>query len=143
MARFNAEFWEIPTQFAYLDNISSDRALWFETEEDRERRHALQEFFRSVLPFVNEIIDARLTARQREILRLYYFCNKTQEDIAAMLNLTQSTVSRHLFGTVRNGKKVGGAIPKLKKAIELRDNIPIHSALATLRSRFDDASYAA
>jgi len=50
MARFNAEFWEIPTQSAYLDNISSERALWFETEEDRERRYALQEFFRSVLP---------------------------------------------------------------------------------------------
>jgi predicted DNA-binding protein YlxM (UPF0122 family) len=143
MARFNAEFWEIPTQSAYLDNISSERALWFETEEDRERRYALQEFFRSVLPFVNDIIDAKLTARQREILRLYYFCSKTQEDIAEMLNLTQSTVSRHLFGTVRNGKKVGGAIPKLKKAIELRDNVPIHSALATLRTRFDRSSFAA
>ncbi len=143
MARFNAEFWEIPTQSAYLDNIPSERALWFETDEDRERRYALHDFFRSVLPFVKDIIDAKLTARQREVLRLYYFCNKTQEDIAAMLNLSQSTVSRHLFGTVRNGKKVGGALPKLRRAIEERDHVPIHSALAQLRTRFDEATVAA
>ena len=143
MARFNAEFWEIPTQSAYLDNIPAERALWFETEEDRERRYALQDFFRSVLPVVKDLIDAQLTARQREVLRLYYFCNKTQEDIAEMLHLSQSTVSRHLFGTVRNGKKVGGAIPKLQKAIDRREHAPIHSALATLRVRFQEASFAA
>lgn len=139
MATFNPEFWEIPTQSAYLESVSSERALWFETDEDRERRYALKDFFQSVLPVVVDLMDQQLTARQREILHLYYFCDKTQEDIAAMLELSQSTVSRHLFGTVRNGKKVGGAIPKLQKAVEKRDTGAISGALETLHTRFDQA----
>ncbi len=139
MARFNPEFWEIPTQSAFLESVSQERAMWYETEEGRDRRHALQDFFQSVLPVVVDLMDQQLTARQREILHLYYFCDKTQEDIAEMLTLTQSTVSRHLFGTVRNGKKVGGAIPKLQKAVEKRDTGEIQGALNTLRTRFDQA----
>ena len=139
MARFNPDFWEIPTQSAYLESIPSERALWYETEEHRERRYALQDFFKSVLPVVVDLMGNQLTPRQREVLHLYYFCDKTQEDIAAMLDLTQSTVSRHLFGTVRNGKKIGGAIPKLQKAVEKRDTGYIRDALKTLRSRFDQA----
>lgn len=143
MARFNAAFWEIPTQRGYLESLPAERGLWYETSVDRERRYALQDFFSSVLPTVIELVDEQLTPRQREILRLYYLCDKTQEDIAAMLNLSQSTVSRHLFGTVRNGKKVGGAIPKLQKAVERREYAPIHNALAELRSRFDRTASAA
>jgi len=139
MASFNPEFWEIPTQSAYLESVSSERALWYETDEDRERRYAMKDFFQSVLPIVVDLMDDQLTPRQREILHLYYFCDKTQEDIAEMLALTQSTVSRHLFGTVRNGKKVGGAIPKLQKAVEKRDTGEIQGALNVLRSKFDEA----
>jgi len=139
MAKFNPDFWEIPTQSAYLESVPSERALWYETEEHRERRYALQDFFQSVLPVVVDLMGNQLTARQREILHLHYFCDKTQEDIAAMLGVTQSTVSRHLFGTVRNGKKVGGAIPKLQKAVEKRDTGPIRDALQALHTRFDQA----
>ena len=45
MATFNPEFWEIPTQSKYLESYPSERALWYETEEHRERRYALQDFF--------------------------------------------------------------------------------------------------
>jgi hypothetical protein len=54
--------------------------------------------------------------------------------------LSQSTVSRHLFGTVRNGKKVGGAIPKLQKVVDRVRLEPIENALATLKERFSDAA---
>ena len=140
MARFNPEFWEIPTQSTYLEGVANERALWYETEVDRERRHAMQEFFQSVMPTVKEVIDRQLTSRQREVLRLYFFKHKTQEDIAAMLNLSQSTVSRHLFGTVRNGKKIGGAIPKLKKAIERSPSAPVTHALGQLQQRFAETA---
>jgi RNA polymerase sigma factor (sigma-70 family) len=143
MARFNVDFWEIPTTSAYLESVPAERALWFETEEDRERRYALQEFFQSMLPVVRDLIDAQLTARQRQVLTLYYFDNKTQEDIAAILGLTQSTVSRHLFGTARNGKKVGGAVAKLQRAMEKNPRPEVNTALETLRARFDTASTAA
>lgn len=140
MAQFNADFWEIPAGTAYLENIPAERGLWFETEEDRERRYAMKEFFASVLPAVSGLIEEELTARQKEVLTLYFFDGKTQEDIADILKLSQSTVSRHLFGTVRNGKKVGGAIPKLQKVVDRVQLEPINNALATLKSRFSNAA---
>ncbi len=140
MAQFNADFWEIPTQTEFLENLPSERALWYETDEDRERRWALQEFFQAVLPAVEELVRANLTKRQQQILRMYYFESMTQEDIAAALDLTQSTVSRHLFGTTRNGKKVGGAIPKLRKVVDQCGDASIAAALGSLRTRFSRAA---
>lgn len=136
MSQFNPDFWEIATDSEFIEGVASENALWFETEDDRERRYALQDFFRGVLPAVQDIIQVRLTDRQRQIINLYFFQNKTQEDIAEILDLTQSTVSRHLFGTVRNGKRVGGAIPKLRKAVEEECNAAIDTALQQLQERF-------
>jgi len=139
MPRFNADFWEIAAGSEYFENVPVQKALWFETEEDRRRRHALCEFYQRVLPAVSELIDEALTERQKEILRLYYFEDKTQEDIARTLDLSQSTVSRHLFGTLRNGRRVGGAISKLRKVIERRPHAVIDHALADLQSDFAQA----
>ncbi|MBI1319165.1 MAG: sigma-70 family RNA polymerase sigma factor [Candidatus Hydrogenedens sp.] len=139
MTQYNPDFWEIPTEIATLDRISADKALWFEDEVDRERRYAMREFFEGVASAVNELIEEELTDRQREIVKLYYFYGKTQEDIAVILNLTQSTVSRHLFGTTRDGKKVGGAIPKLRKAVDKVRKPAINEALAGLQERMAEA----
>jgi predicted DNA-binding protein (UPF0251 family) len=135
MADYNADFWEIPTDSRYLENVPVNRALWFETHEDRERRYAFHDFFRQVFPVVRGIIDSELTTRQREVVRLYYFQGKTQEDIAAILDVSQSTVSRHLFGTVRGNRKVGGAISKLRKVIERKAPGQVSAALESLQTR--------
>ena len=135
MAQFNPDFWEIPTSSQHLENTPVEGALWFETEEDRERRHALQDFFQAVLPSVQEMIDGHLTRRQQEVVQLYFFQGLTQEDIADRLHLSQSTVSRHLFGTVRNGKKVGGAVNKLRKAVDRATSGTVAAALATLQEQ--------
>ena len=140
MAQFNPDFWEVPTDASFLENVPVEAALWYETDQDRERRHAMQEFFKNVLPVVQDLIDAHLTRRQRQVVLLYFFRGLTQEDIADQLQLTQSTVSRHLFGTVRNGRKVGGALNKLRKAVERFRCEPLDNALATLRARFDEAA---
>ncbi len=139
MAEYNPDFWEIPTDARYLESVPANRALWFETAEDRERRYAFQDFFRSVTPTVTQIIHKELTPRQREVVTLYYFEGKTQEDIAAQLDVSQSTVSRHLFGTVRDGRKVGGAITKLKKVIERKAPKDIDLAFGQLSARLAQA----
>ena len=139
MAEYNASFWEISTDSRYLESVPANRALWFETNEDRARRHAFQDFFKDVKPVIAEIIDSKLTTRQRQIVTLYYFQGKTQEDIAAILDLSQSTVSRHLFGTVRDGKKVGGAISKLRKVIERQAPEDVDRAFKQLHSRLAEA----
>ena len=135
MAKFNPDFWEVPTDLTRLDRFAASSALWFETEVDRERRHAMRDFYQAVSPVVSTLIDATLTGRQRQVLKLYYFDGKTQEDIADLLAVSQSTVSRHLFGTVREGKRVGGAIRKLQKALDRRPQPDVATALNTLQQR--------
>jgi ATP/maltotriose-dependent transcriptional regulator MalT len=135
MAAYNPDFWEVPTRADVLDRVDSTRALWYENDIDRRRREALSDFFREVAPAVHGLIDSTLTQRQREVLKLYYFYGKTQEDIAAILQLSQSTVSRHLFGTVRGGRKVGGAIRKLQRAIDRDPPGTISGALSQLEGR--------
>ena len=69
---------------------------------------------------MNDLIRSELTARQREVVRLYYFAKLSQEEISRRLGISQQVVGQHLFGVVRGGKRVGGAIPKLKKLCEKR-----------------------
>lgn len=140
MTAFNADFWEIPATSEYLEGVPNERALWYETDIDRERRYALQDFFAAVLPHVTQLAETRLTPRQQEVLRLYYFENKTQEEIAAILNLTQSTVSRHLFGTMRGGKRIGGALAKLRRLMDTQTPEAVTEALTTLQQRFARAA---
>jgi len=135
MGKLCTPFWEIPADSAFLENIPSDRSPWHETTEDRERRYAFREFFNDVLPIVRSLIDAKLTARQREILHLYYFQNMRQEEIADTLRISQSTISRHLFGTVRNGKRIGGAIPKLQRAVSQLEKGPLRRPFRQLERR--------
>ena len=139
MSAYNPDFWEVSTGSEYLENLPASRGLWYETEIDRQRRYAFADFFKEVKPVVGQILDVRLTRRQREVLKLYYFHNKTQEDIAEILNLTQSTVSRHLFGTMRRGRKVGGAIPKLRRIIENTKDGRVDTAFGTLRGKLAEA----
>ena len=91
-------------------------------------------------PAVSGLIDTHLTDRQRDILRLYYFKGMTQVEIAEELALTQSTVSRHLFGTTRGGRKVGGAIAKLRKVLEKSDYQEVSHALKALERRMAQTS---
>ncbi len=135
MGSYNPTYWEIPIESAALERVPEERALWFETEEDQQRREAVREFYRTVAPVINEMIESGLTRRQREIIRLYYFYGKTQEEIAAILSLSQSTVSRHLFGTTRAGKKVGGALSKLRKSTAAGKSAVIDEAMGALRER--------
>lgn len=109
---------EYSTDPYILQNLPADAGWQYETEEEREWRHALSEFFDQVKPVVTNMISgerAVLTQRQREAVYLYFVCNLSQEEVARRMELSQSTVSRHIFGTSRNNKTVGGAIPKLRK----------------------------
>ena len=71
------------------------------------------------------VVDTLLTPRQREVIRLYAD-GYTQMEIAKMLNVNQSSITKSLNGNVdyKNGKKVyGGARKKIRKIIESDDKI--------------------
>lgn len=66
------------------------------------------------------VVDTLLTPRQREVIRLYAD-GYTQMEIAKMLDVNQSSITKSLNGNVdyKNGKKVyGGARKKIRKIIE-------------------------
>ena len=63
------------------------------------------------------LIETQLTRRQREIVDLYFYQGKTQDEIAEVLGVAQQVVSKQLFGVMRKGKRVGGAIRKLRKVL--------------------------
>ena len=71
------------------------------------------------------IVDNLLTPRQREVIRLYAD-GYTQMEIAKMLNVNQSSITKSLNGNVdyKNGKKIyGGARKKIRKIIENDEKI--------------------
>ena len=71
------------------------------------------------------VVDTLLTPRQKEVIRLYAD-GYTQMEIAKMLNVNQSSITKSLNGNVdyKNGKRVyGGARKKIRKIIELDDRI--------------------
>lgn len=82
------------------------------------------------------VVDTLLTPRQREVIRLYAD-GYTQMEIAKMLNVNQSSITKSLNGNVdyKNGKKIyGGARKKIRKIIENDDRIKeILGKMAELR----------
>ncbi len=104
--------------FCNEDSISA-RLNPFEYNEDliELEEQLKKEFWR--------VVDTLLTSRQREVIRLYAD-GYTQMEIAKMLNVNQSSITKSLNGNVdyKNGKKIyGGARKKIRKIIENDDRI--------------------
>src|ERR1700722_7212988 len=71
------------------------------------------------------VVDTLLTPRQKEVIHLYAD-GYTQMEIAKMLNVNQSSITKSLNGNVdyKNGKVIyGGAKKKIRKIIELDSKI--------------------
>jgi RNA polymerase sigma factor (sigma-70 family) len=113
-------FWEIPVPPEVFD-AHEGSVFEFVAEDDpaadasgraraRLRRQAAQELRR--------LVATSLTERQREIVDLYFYQGRTQAEVATQLRISQQAVSRQLFGVMRNGQRVGGAIKRLRALCE-------------------------
>ena len=99
--------------------VPAARQMWHRPESDQDvddRLRAAEE----IGLIIQAIMVSALTPRQREVVELYYLENMTQVEVAAALGITQVTVSQHLKGKQRDGKPVGGAFRKIRKAIHKR-----------------------
>jgi RNA polymerase sigma factor (sigma-70 family) len=67
---------------------------------------------------LRELVATKLTPRQREIVELSFVDGLSQSEIADRLGIAQQVVSKHLFGVVRDGKRIGGAIRRLRQLCE-------------------------
>ena len=114
MSKFNPDFWEIPVPPEYFDQLTTEDHLWYESPTDgfaEARRIKKQQ----VLNQIRLIIVQELTDRQYDCVHLYFYEGKTQEEIGEILGISRRVVSQHLFGVTRDGRKVGGAINKIRK----------------------------
>lgn len=117
---FNADFWEVRLDPGDLDRYAADAALWAAPGEDEASACPAAVRQVELLAPVMEVIRGSLTERQQQALLLYYLQQKTQEEIAAILGISRRVVSQHLFGICRNGRRVGGALAKVRRLCRQR-----------------------
>jgi RNA polymerase sigma factor (sigma-70 family) len=86
----------------------------FDAVDDDGTDEAREEVFE----LLRQLVATGLTARQREIVELAYGEQLSQAEIAERLGISQQVVSKQLFGVLRDGKRIGGAIRRLRQLCE-------------------------
>src|SRR4051812_7859218 len=114
MPGYDPRFWELPFDPGDLDALPGD--LLDAPENDSPTSDPAAR--RAALDAIAELVRSGLTAKQREIVQLYFYDGRSQIEIAAALGISQQVVSRQLFGVIRDGRRIGGAIARLRKACE-------------------------
>jgi RNA polymerase sigma factor (sigma-70 family) len=111
MSRRDHTYWEISVDPNVLARFPAAET---EPPRDPQKQRMLDE----AVAQLRTIIESGLTPRQREIVQAYFFDGRTEAEIAQQLGIAQQVVSRHLFGALRAGRRVGGAMAKLRKLAE-------------------------
>lgn len=93
-----------------LDANAAWRGLWSEPDAFSTRQQRLHDALR-------EALASALTDKQRMAVELYFFEGLSQGDIARRLGVSQQVIHRRLYGDRRGGRIVGGALPRLRKAL--------------------------
>jgi len=118
--KFDPRFWEIVFAPDQLDKFSEERAIWRETEEEREIRYNKEDKKRRITPLIMQIIENDLTDMQRNCIELHFLCGRTREEVAYELGISRRVVTQHIYGIRRSGKRIGGGIKKIRKICEKR-----------------------
>ncbi len=121
MSTYDPRFWEVNVDPEVLESvlIEPDFLEWLlHDAEDEELVAEKAQFRQAALTQIHELITTQLTAKQRRVVEMYFYEDKTQQEIAQALGINQQVVSKHLFGVLRDGRKVGGAVRKLRKLCE-------------------------
>jgi DNA-directed RNA polymerase specialized sigma24 family protein len=110
MRGYNPSFWELPVDPASLEGLSDDPGSLAPSRSEAGERSR-----RDAIAVLGELVRTRLTEQQRRLVELYFFKGRTQTDIAEELRVSQQAVSRQLFGVLRKGRRVGGAVQRLRR----------------------------
>lgn len=97
---------------ADLDRLDARRALYPSGDDDhaRDALHAA----------VRDAVASALTDKQREVVEACFFEGLSQGEIARRLGITQQVVDKRLFGANRGGRRVGGAMARLREVLAPR-----------------------
>ena len=121
MSKYDPRFWEISVDPQVLEAVLPEPDFLehlFRDAEDERLAQEKEQIKQEAVAQIRQIIKTQLTPKQRRIVEMYFYEGKTQQEIAQDLGINQQVVSKHLFGVLRNGRKVGGAVKKLRKLCE-------------------------
>lgn len=66
---------------------------------------------------LRDAIDHALTERQRQAIEWHFFEGLSQSEIARRLGVSQQVVHKRIYGVDRRGKRIGGALARLRRAL--------------------------
>lgn len=66
---------------------------------------------------VRNAVRSALSPKQREVVEAYFFDGLSQDQIAERLDISQQVVQRRLHGVMRRGRRIGGALARLRTAL--------------------------
>ncbi len=118
-ASFDPDFWEVPVEPEILSQFAIEQGAHHESPAEPGERRRRNDWIGTWMPRILQALEEVLTSRQREVVRMYFLDSLTVYEIAERLGVSPPCVSQHLFGRSRGGKRVGGAIPKLRRAMEV------------------------
>ena len=120
MSKFNPDFWEVTISEEGWRKFSVKDGLFYEEPGEAWEREDRAERIEALWPDLLEVMDDVLTPRQRQVIHLHFLEGLNQREIGEKLGISQQSVSQHLYGKLRNGRAVGGALRKLRKACARR-----------------------
>jgi len=91
-----------------FDMLSEEQLLWLPSHADvSEQTHGL----------LRDAVRDTLSEKQREVVEAYFFEGLSQGEIARQLGIRQQVVNKRLYGVQRKGKRVGGALNRLRQVL--------------------------
>lgn len=109
--------YEIHLDTDHWNNLDAKHKNCSEYNRNSDQIRRREELVAKFIELIKVEVLPKLTERQRQITQLYFEFQLSEVEIAGILGISQPTVSQHLFGKKRNGKKVGGSIRKIRKII--------------------------
>lgn len=100
MTKFNPDFWEVTISEESWQQFTLEDGLYYESPEEVEKRQKRAERTEAIWPTVRAIMDEVLTARQREVIFLYFFEGLNQRQISEKLSISQQSANIFTARTV-------------------------------------------
>ena len=95
----------------HLERLSQQQALWY-PQEPFSKKQKLQH------QQLHQALASVLTEKQREAVQMHFFEGLSQHEIAKRLGVSQQVIQKRIYGDLRKGKMIGGALNKLRKALK-------------------------
>lgn len=93
-----------------IEKIADGYGMWQHTSPLSNHKEQLFEA-------LHHAIREHLTDKQRQAIELHFFEGLSQGEIARREGISQQVVQKRLYGTIRKGRRVGGAMQKLHDAL--------------------------